>query len=166
MQSVNVPLLVEETHSSLSSLTILGEETENGHLADVPDNRRFIQPLHCTSHIVSTSPNASTKPTTKSLSKPSPLAGKSNSITATTTEDDDDDDVDPLLRDVVGRDSSMRKLPSTLFSPMSESCGSSLVEGSTSDSTLATPMEISRLAYSKAQSVLKMFLFELLLSYQ
>jgi len=165
MQSVKTPLLVEETHTSLSSLTILGDETENGHDADdVPDNRRFIQqPILQSSQNATTSPNASTKTSTttngrKSLSKPGCLVGKSTSSsltgtaatasTTTTTNDDDDDenddDGDPLLRDSASQDLAMRKLPSTLFSPMSESCGSSLVEGSASGSALATPMEISR----------------------
>ena len=160
MQSVKTPLLVEETHSSsLSSLTIFGEETENCHLSDdIPDNRRFIQPLpsslNATKSQTATTTTAAATTIIKSintktnLSKPDSLPGKSPPSTTTTNDEDDDendDDGDPLLRDSVPPDLSLRKLPSTLFSPMSESCGSSLVDGSASGSAIATPMEISRL---------------------
>ena len=163
MQSVKTPLLVEESLSSLSSLVIVADDN---HTVDVPDNRRHI-------HQVNSSFSSSNKHTSavannkkqhssKSSLLSSPITTTTATATLTTTtrssamvnDDDDDDengdDGDPLLREgdvniTTTTSAALRKLPSTLFSPMSESGESSLVGGgSASGSALATPMEISR----------------------
>ena len=163
MQSVKTPLLVEESLSSLSSLVIVADDNRT---VDVPDNRRHI-------HQVNSSFSSSNKHTSavannkkqhssKSSLLSSPITTTTATATLTTTtrssamvnDDDDDDengdDGDPLLREgdvniTTTTSAALRKLPSTLFSPMSESGESSLVGGgSASGSALATPMEISR----------------------
>ena len=138
MQSVKTPLLLEE--SSVSSLSSIMAIADDNRVAEIPDNRRHIQPTN-SSH------NVSISPTTNKLSPPSDSALTTTTTTSATTAEDDDedenDDGDPLLRDAE-MTTTMRKQPSTLFSPMSDSCESSLVGGSASESALATPMEISR----------------------
>ena len=164
MQSVKTPLLVEESLSSLSSLVIVADDNRT---VDVPDNRRHIHQVNSsfsssnkhTSAVANNKKQHSSK--SSLLSSPSTTTTATATITTTTTsssamvnDDDDDDengdDGDPLLREgdvniTTTTSAALRKLPSTLFSPMSESGESSLVGGgSASGSALATPMEISR----------------------
>ena len=175
MQSVKTPLLVEESVSGLSSLSLVADDDNHLRISitsnnsqEVPDNRRHIHLTNDSSASVAANklPTTTNKKSTTSQVLPSKTISSATSLTMNDDDDDENDDGDPLLRsaDDVVNASSMRKLPSTLFSPMSESGESSLVGESASHSALATPMDISRYTlffYKHAP-----FLFEARRAYQ